>query len=60
MTTVRELLKQIFYYEVVEIRDFEGKISLLSKILIDFMIAKLKILIMLMIILLMILKVFMF
>lgn len=25
MTTVRELLKQIFYYEVVEIRDFEGK-----------------------------------
>ena len=44
--TVRELLKQIFYYEVVEIRDFEGKILLLSKILIDFMIAKLKILIM--------------
>lgn len=23
--TVRELLKKIFYYEVVEIRDFEGK-----------------------------------
>lgn len=25
MTTVRELLKQILYYEVAEIRDFEGK-----------------------------------
>ena len=46
---VRELLKHILYYEVVEIRDFEGKNLIAIEDLdrfIDFMIAKLKILIM--------------